>query len=75
MVTGHILNVVSDARAGDGRHGLLDPQDGATDRFGDLRHYGIAICLDDQTGRRCPSWTADSNAHSSQPGGYAIIQP
>lgn len=44
-------------------------QDGAADRFGDLRQDGVAERLDDQAGGSRPASIAERNARVSQPGG------
>ena len=44
-------------------------QDGAADRFGNLRQDGVAERLDDQAGGSRPASIAERNARVSQPGG------
>jgi hypothetical protein len=44
-------------------------QDGAADRFGNLRQDGVAERLDDQAGGSRPASIAERKARVSQPGG------
>lgn len=60
--------LVEVARHRRGKRGF-GAQDGAADRFWDLRQDGVAERLDDQAGGSRPASIAERKARVSQPGG------